>query len=91
MAESMFEFAVTPHATRAMLRRGIRLGVLREVLASPAQRSRVRPGREVLQSIIEFPDGSYLVRVIVDVATQPPVVVTVYRTSKIEKYWSRSS
>jgi hypothetical protein len=29
----------------------------------------------------------YLVRVIVDVEQDPPVVVTAYRTSKIEKYW----
>ena len=29
----------------------------------------------------------YLVRVIVDVDRDMPEVVTVYRTSKIEKYW----
>jgi hypothetical protein len=29
----------------------------------------------------------YLVRVVVDSRAEPPKVVTVYRTSRIEKYW----
>src|SRR5207244_3976186 len=29
----------------------------------------------------------YLLRVVVAVDKEPPVIVTVYRTSKIEKYW----
>ncbi len=36
-------------------------------------------------------DGkSYLVRVIVNNTIEPAVVVTVYRTSKINKYWRES-
>jgi hypothetical protein len=35
-------------------------------------------------------DGKdYLLRAMVNEATDPPVVVTVYRTSKIDKYWSK--
>jgi hypothetical protein len=30
----------------------------------------------------------YLLRVVVDEDEHPPVIVTAYRTSKIEKYWS---
>jgi hypothetical protein len=33
------------------------------------------------------PPGVSLLRVFVDVDRDPPEVVTVYRTSKIEKYW----
>jgi hypothetical protein len=29
----------------------------------------------------------YLVRAVVAMDKDPPVVVTVYRTSKVEKYW----
>jgi hypothetical protein len=29
----------------------------------------------------------YLLRAVVATEKEPPVVVTVYRTSKIEKYW----
>ena len=49
----------------------------------------LRPGREVRQSRVPFPpaDTVYLVRVFVDVAAGTETVVTVYRTSKIDKYW----
>ena len=33
------------------------------------------------------PSKGYLLRVVVDVDRDPPEVVTVYRTSKVEKYW----
>jgi len=38
---------------------------------------------------LPFEDGKmYLLRVVVDEDEQPPVIITAYRTSKIEKYWS---
>jgi hypothetical protein len=40
----------------------------------------------MLERVVEFHGRSYLVRVIVDVDRVPVEVVTVYRTSKIEKY-----
>jgi len=33
------------------------------------------------------PAKNYLLRVVVDIDREPPEVVTVYRTSKIAKYW----
>ena len=57
------------------------------VLASPQQRATLMPGRDVLQSLATIDGRRYLVRVIVDVEHDPPVVVTAYRTSRIEKYW----
>lgn len=57
------------------------------VFAAPEQRIQMRPGREVLQSRIALQGKTYLVRVFVDVDRKPPEVMTVYRTSKIEKYW----
>ena len=33
------------------------------------------------------PEKEYLVRVFVDIDRDPAEVVTVYRTSKIDKYW----
>lgn len=49
----------------------------------------VRLGRDLLQSRVAmgFPARVYLVRVFVDVDSQPARVVTAYRTSKIAKYW----
>jgi hypothetical protein len=49
----------------------------------------VREGREVFQSRSESgdPPKTYLLRVFVDIDRDPPVVVTVYRTSNVAKYW----
>jgi hypothetical protein len=45
--------------------------------------------RWIYQSRLPFEDGKmYLLRVMVDEVEQPPAVITAYRTSKIEKYWS---
>jgi hypothetical protein len=40
---------------------------------------------------IEIDKKTYLVRVFVDVDRRPAEVVTVYRTSKMEKYWRREA
>jgi len=48
-----------------------------------------RRGRWIHQSRLPFEDGKmYLLRVVVDEDEQPPAIITAYRTSKIEKYWS---
>ena len=64
-----------------------------KVLSTPEQTEVIRSGRAVYQSRIRVgdPPKSYLLRVFVDVDREPPDVVTVYRTSKIEKYWGVES
>ena len=88
MTESIRVFVITPHARLAMRRRGIDEGIVRQVMNSPEQRQVVRPGRVVLQSRIQGGEAQYLVRVFVDVSGDPAEIVTVYRTSKVAKYWS---
>lgn len=39
---------------------------------------------------LERPERTYLVRIVVDVDRKPAEVVTVYRTTKMAKYWRRS-
>jgi len=68
-----------------LARRGISEADLRAVLSAPVQVLGVRPGRVVAQAKV----GSHLLRVFVDVDRTPPEVVTAYRTSKIDKYWSQ--
>lgn len=87
MADPITEFVVTPHAAFEMQRREVDEPVLRRVLAAPEQRETVRPGREVLQSRVELEGRTYLVRVFVDVDRKPVEVVTVYRTSRMARYW----
>jgi hypothetical protein len=74
-----------------MIRRGIDLRVVHEVLKAPEQRVGVRPGCDVFQSRIRLAGKEYLVRVFVDVDRSPAEVVTVYRTSRIARYWRAES
>jgi hypothetical protein len=87
MAEPIINYLVTNHAAFEMRRRGIDEGVVRQVLTAPEQRHAVRPGRDVLQSRIAFAGKTYLFRAFVDIDRDPAEVVTVYRTSRIAKYW----
>jgi len=81
----------SPHAQTEMTRRGIAEAEVRAALSGPARQAAVRPGRIVLTALHEGAPGgrAYVLRVFVDIDRSPQVVVTVYRSSKIGKYWSR--
>jgi hypothetical protein len=79
---------ISRHAKEEMLRRQIPREWLESVLENPQQRVPQPGGKEILQSRLASEDGKmYLLRAVVAADKEPPVVVTVYRTSKIEKYW----
>ena len=80
----MASFVWTNHAIMEAARRGIASHEVQRVLDAPGQKHVVRLGREVWQS---FTVDGYLLRVFIDVDRFPPEIVTVYRTSKISKYW----
>lgn len=77
---------ITAHAAEQMARRQVDEEAVRRVLARPELVSPVRPGRVVVHGMM----GAYLLRVFVDVDREPAEVVTVYRTSKLNKYRSQS-
>lgn len=82
---------MTEHAEGRASARGIDPAVVLEVAERPEQTVSIRPGREVRQARV--PHGpqtkGYLIRVVVDVHDDIVEVVTVYRTSRIDKYWMR--
>jgi hypothetical protein len=84
-------YVISEHALFEMKRRGLTEEIVRKVLASPEQKIDVRAGRIVLQSRISMgePAKLYLLRVFADIDRDPVEVVTVYRTSKIDKYWRK--
>ena len=87
--EPIFDFVFTSHALAEMARREISQEDVRTVLADPEQMEMVREGRAVYQAKLDIGEAPkiYVLRVFVDIDRKPPYVVTVYRTSKIEKYW----
>lgn len=88
-ANPITEYHLTDHVRFEMTRRLINVSDIARVLSAPEQMEIVREGRVIYQARMESgePPKTYLYRVVVDVDHKPPEVVTVYRTSKIAKYW----
>jgi hypothetical protein len=78
---------LSKHVQQEMERRGIPLAVVDAVLAAPGQKVPEHGDVVCYQSKVEINHKPYLVRVMVNETVKPPKVVTVYRTSKINKYW----
>jgi len=82
------KYKLSRHARLEMERRGISLDLLEQVLQYPQQIVADSRGKKAYQSIIDFGTGKkFLLRVIMADEHDPTVVITVYRTSKIHKYW----
>ena len=82
---------LSAHVQKEMDRRGIPLTVVESVLTAPAQKVPEHGDVICYQSKVEINQKPYLVRVMVNEKATPPKVVTVYRTSKINKYWKATT
>jgi hypothetical protein len=80
-------YRLSHHARQEMERRNIPFALVEEVLENPQQIAPERAGKTAYQSRQNIGGKMFLVRVIVDDAVDPAVVVTVYRTTKVQKYW----
>jgi len=84
-------FRLSKHAERELGLRKIPRLLVDEVLRQPQQVVVERANRKAYQSQLDFGGGRiFLLRAIVDERFDPAVVVTIYRTSKINKYWRDS-
>jgi hypothetical protein len=78
------------HAEEEIIARSIPKEIIEQIVQDPQQTMPDEQDEtvEIYQSIIEFSNGlSYLVRIFVTQRESALHVVTVYRTSKISKYW----
>lgn len=80
-------YVLTEHAELEMIRRQIEPEWVATIMAAPEQIVEGFNGRKIFQSKIETDGKAHLVRLVVEDWHSPPIVVTIYRTSKIEKYW----
>lgn len=77
----------TDYAMRRLERRNISVELVSAVVSDPEQLIEER-GRRVAQGRWTTPRGTeHLLRVVYEVSGDEIVVVTVYDTSKIQKYW----
>ena len=80
-------FNLSNHARQELARRDIALAEVEAVLAAPGQIVPEHGGIVCYQSQTTCDRKPCLLRVMVNEAGEPKVVVTIYRTSKISKYW----
>ena len=85
----MTEIKISTHARGQMDERGISEDMVFDILERPQQTIPEDEEKVIYQSIkfFEEDERDYLVRVFVNIIKFPTLVITVYRTSKIEKYW----
>ena len=81
---------ISDHARSQAARRRVDEATVLTVAHAPEQVIPLRQSREIRQSRISLPPAGriYLLRVVVDTEAGGETIVTVYRTSKINKYWS---
>ena len=81
-------FKISQYAAHKLERRGIPLAQLESVLNDPQQVVPGKGGRKIYQSQVDRGDGKMaLLRAIVIDNVESALVVTVYRTKQIQKYW----
>jgi len=90
MHNARMSFILTDHAKLEAERRQIPLAWIETTMARPEQVAAGMNGRKIFQSRIVADGRTYLIRLVVEDWHQPPVIVTMYRTSKIEKYWEQT-
>lgn len=77
-------FILSKHALEQMHLRGISKADVMEILSNP-QQIKEDEGKMVYQSIVD--KGKHLIRIFVNHKKNPKAVRTVYKTSKISKYY----
>jgi hypothetical protein len=81
-------YVLSAHASQKLSLRGILPREVERVLVEPGQILEAPGVGQCYQSKFMASTGKmYLLRVFVNDAIDPAVVVTVYRTSQINKYW----
>lgn len=81
------EYRYSKHALEEIQRRRIEKETVDSILKNPGQIIEEKD-KKILQSLIEFKNTkNYVVRAIIATDTEPNIVITVYRSSKIKKYW----
>lgn len=84
-------FELSPHVYKRLEERGVPVQVLEAVLQTPEQTLVQEDGTKVYQSkVILTNNKTYLLRAFINDAVEPARVKSLYITSKIDKYWSKT-
>ena len=82
-------FVLSKHAEEQIIRRSLSRDVVDAVVLRPDQVVGDESDEDVAiyQSIVKEDDTVFLYRVFVNTKVEPNVIVTAYKTTKIEKYY----
>ena len=80
------KYTISLHAKERMVHRRISLDVIADVIAEPDHKLQDRKCLWIFQKKIKNEDKMYLYRVYLNTCKDPAMVITAYKTSKIEKY-----
>jgi hypothetical protein len=85
----MPKVVISGHAREQMEERGITEEIVFSIIENPQQTIAQGENKLIYQSIWYFENEGkeFLVRVFVNIVKIPNLVITVYLTSKVEKYW----
>jgi hypothetical protein len=83
-------FVFSKHVLEELDERNIAHELVERVLQSPQQKVPEVENVTCYQSRVDMNGKEYLLRVMVNETITPAKVVTVYRTSKVTKYWRAS-
>ena len=79
-------FILSKHAQNEIRKRRLSIDLVRSVLKNPQQVVEERV-LNVYQSLVEIGGKTRLLRVVANDRTNPVIVVTVYSTTQIKRYW----
>jgi hypothetical protein len=80
-------FSISKHAVEEMARRQISLEQLESLMNHPDQIVEAHGGLVCYQCLSTKNGKPGLLRAIINDASNPKNIVTIYRTTKIKKYW----
>ena len=80
------EYKFSKHALEQMENRGIPINLTKSIIENPNQVIK-RNDIWIYQSVETIKDKQYLFRIFVNMTKSPKLVITLYRTSKIQKYY----
>ena len=79
-------FSFSTHAIEQITKRGLSRSIISVVIANPDVTFFAPEDIMIFQKVVYEPDKAYLYRVFVNIRKIPPLVVTAYKTSKINRY-----
>lgn len=82
-------FQFSKHVLKELEKRRIPQQLVESVLDAPEQKVPEVDGITCYQSRVEISGKTYVLRVMVNETVNPAMVVTVYRASKVAKYWRK--